>query len=126
MTKKNPKAFPFADRELTLQIMDIIEIAKIQNHLKKGANEVTKTINRGYAEIAIIAADSDPIEIILHLPLLCEDKNVPYIFVGNKQVLGKACGLSRSVIACCISRGGDSAYNEQLRNLTNKIEKFLN
>ena len=33
-----------------------------------------------------MAADTTPIEILLHLPLLCEDKNVPYVFVHSKQV----------------------------------------
>jgi len=42
--------------------------------LKKGANEATKTLNRGIAELIIIAADTEPLEIVLHLPLLCEDK----------------------------------------------------
>ena len=27
-----------------------------------------------------MTADVEPIEIVLHLPLLCEDKNVPYVF----------------------------------------------
>lgn len=34
----------------------------------------TKTLNRGIAEIIILTADTEPIEILLHLPLLCEDK----------------------------------------------------
>jgi hypothetical protein len=34
--------------------------------LKKGANEVTKTLNRGTAEIVVMAADTEPIEIVLH------------------------------------------------------------
>lgn len=34
----------------------------------------TKTLNRGTAEIVILAADAEPLEILLHLPLLCEDK----------------------------------------------------
>uniref|UniRef100_A0A671K5D4 Ribosomal protein eL8/eL30/eS12/Gadd45 domain-containing protein n=1 Tax=Sinocyclocheilus anshuiensis TaxID=1608454 RepID=A0A671K5D4_9TELE len=42
-----------------------------------------------------MAADAEPLEIILHLPLLCEDKNVPYVFVRSKQALGRACGVSR-------------------------------
>lgn len=42
--------------------------------IKKGANETTKTLNRGIAELVIIAADTTPLEIVLHLPLLCEDK----------------------------------------------------
>jgi U4/U6 small nuclear ribonucleoprotein SNU13 len=39
-----------------------------------------------------MAADAEPLEIILHLPLLCEDKNVPYVFVRSKAALGRACG----------------------------------
>ena len=42
--------------------------------IKKGANEATKTLNRGISELIILAADAHPLEIILHLPLLCEDK----------------------------------------------------
>ena len=46
----------------------------IIHKVKKGANEATKTLNRGIAELIIIAADTTPLEIVLHLPLLCEDK----------------------------------------------------
>ena len=67
--------------------------------LRKGANEATKTLNRGQSEFVILAADSEPLEILLHIPLLCEDKNVPYVFVRSKQALGRACGVSRPVIA---------------------------
>ena len=45
----------------------------------------TKTLNRGLAEFIVMAADAEPLEILLHLPLLCEDKNVPYVFVRSKQ-----------------------------------------
>jgi hypothetical protein len=38
-------------------------------------------LNRGISELIIMSADAEPIEILLHLPLLCEDKNVPYVFV---------------------------------------------
>ena len=34
----------------------------------------TKTLNRGIAELIVLTADTEPIEILLHLPLLCEDK----------------------------------------------------
>jgi U4/U6 small nuclear ribonucleoprotein SNU13 len=42
-------------------------------------------LNRGLAEFIVMAADAEPLEILLHLPLLCEDKNVPYVFVRSKQ-----------------------------------------
>ena len=34
----------------------------------------TKTLNRGISEFVVMAADTEPIEILLHLPLLAEDK----------------------------------------------------
>ena len=49
--------------------------------IKKGANEATKTLNRGQAELIVIAADAEPLEIVLHLPLLCEDKVTSNIFI---------------------------------------------
>jgi U4/U6 small nuclear ribonucleoprotein SNU13 len=100
--KVNPKAFPLADAKLTLNILDLVSQANNYKQLKKGANEATKTLNRGIAELIVLAADTEPLAILLHLPLLCEDKNVPYVFVPSRQALGRACGVSRSVIACSI------------------------
>ena len=34
----------------------------------------TKCLNRGIAEFIVMAADAEPLEILLHIPLLCEDK----------------------------------------------------
>jgi ribosomal protein L7Ae-like RNA K-turn-binding protein len=75
------KAFPLADSELTIAILDLVHQATNYKQVKKGANEATKTLNRGISEMIVMAADAEPIEILLHLPLLCEDKNVPYVFV---------------------------------------------
>ncbi|CAJ0575561.1 unnamed protein product, partial [Mesorhabditis spiculigera] len=77
----NPKAYPLADTQLSQKLLDLVQQAMNYKQLKKGANEATKTLNRGIAEVIIMAADAEPLEIILHLPLLCEDKNVPYVFV---------------------------------------------
>ena len=77
----NPKAYPLADQALTAKILNLVQQATNYKQTKKGANESTKTLNRGISEVIVMAADAEPIEIILHLPLLCEDKNVPYVFV---------------------------------------------
>jgi U4/U6 small nuclear ribonucleoprotein SNU13 len=75
--------------------LDVLQQASALKQIKKGANEATKTLNRGIAELIVLAADASPLEILLHLPLLCEDKNVPYVFVNSKSDLGKMCGVSR-------------------------------
>jgi len=73
----NPKAYPLADAELSVQILDLVQQASNYKQLKKGANEATKTLNRGITDLIIMAADTEPLEILLHLPLLCEDKVRP-------------------------------------------------
>ena len=75
------KAFPLADAELTVALLELVQQATNYKQTKKGANEATKTLNRGISELIVMAGDAEPIEILLHLPLLCEDKNVPYVFV---------------------------------------------
>jgi U4/U6 small nuclear ribonucleoprotein SNU13 len=55
-------------------LLEVIQAAAGFKKIKKGANEATKTLNRGQSELIIIAADAQPLEIVLHLPLLCEDK----------------------------------------------------
>eukprot|EP00105_Crassostrea_gigas_P033339 XP_011456681.1 PREDICTED: 13 kDa ribonucleoprotein-associated protein [Crassostrea gigas] len=70
----NPKAYPLADASLTQEILDLVQQASHYKQLKKGANEATKTLNRGISEFIVMAADAEPLEILLHLPLLCEDK----------------------------------------------------
>jgi U4/U6 small nuclear ribonucleoprotein SNU13 len=80
-----------ADAQLTNVIMDIVQQASNYKQLKKGANEATKTLNRGISEFVVMAADTEPIEILLHLPLLAEDKNVPYVFVSDSLGLSTAC-----------------------------------
>ncbi|XP_040840361.1 NHP2-like protein 1 [Ochotona curzoniae] len=99
----NPKAYPLAITHLTKKVLDLVQQSCNYKQLRKGANEATKTLNRGISEFIVMAADGEPLEIILHLPLLCEDKNVPYVFVRSKQALGLACEVSGPVIACSIT-----------------------
>ena len=85
----------------------------------------TKTLNRGTSEIIILAADTAPLAILLHLPLLCEDKNVPYVYVPSKTALGRACGVSRAVIACSVTTNEASDLMPQIRELKNKVERLM-
>jgi len=119
------KAFPLADADLTIAMLDLVQQASNYKQTKKGANEATKTLNRGISEIIIMAADAEPIEILLHLPLLCEDKNVPYVFVPSKVALGRACGVSRPVIACSITTNEASQLKSTIDGMKIKIEQLL-
>ncbi|KAF0929190.1 hypothetical protein E2562_016428 [Oryza meyeriana var. granulata] len=121
----NPKAYPLADSQLAQAIQELVSQAANYKQLKKGANEATKTLNRGIAEFVVMAADAEPLEILLHLPLLTEDKNVPYVFVPSKQALGRACGVTRPVIACSVTSNEGSSLRDPINNLKVAIEKLL-
>ncbi|KAJ2903029.1 L30e-like protein [Zalerion maritima] len=116
-------AWPQADAALTQELLDLVQQAGHYRQLKKGANECTKTLNRGVSELIILAADTEPLAILLHLPLLCEDKNVPYIYVPSKLALGRACGVTRSVIAASITTNEASDLMATIRTLKDKVER---
>jgi len=124
-SKVNPKAYPLADAELSVKILDLIQQSANYKQLKKGANEATKTLNRGISEFVVLAADAEPLEILLHLPLLCEDKNVPYVFVPSKVALGRACGVSRPVISCSVTSNEASQLKDQIQKIKDQIEQLL-
>jgi U4/U6 small nuclear ribonucleoprotein SNU13 len=123
MAATNPKAYPLADDALSAKLLDLASQANNYKQLKKGANEATKTLNRGIAEFILMAADTEPIEILLHLPLLCEDKNVPYVFVPSKVALGRACGVSRPVIAASVTSNDASQLKAQIQKARNPCKK---
>ena len=118
------RAKPLADADLQRQIFKTCEQAVLLKKLKRGANEATKSLNRDIAEVIVLAADATPLEIILHLPLLCEDKNVPYIFVPSMAALGAACGTSRNVVACAlVKKFNDNSLETEIQALKIAIEK---
>ena len=108
-----------------IALLDLVQQATHYKQTKKGANEATKTLNRGISELIVMAADAEPIEILLHLPLLCEDKNVPYVFVPSKIALGRACGVSRPVISCSITTNEASQLKTTIEQMKIKIEQLL-
>ncbi len=40
--------------------------------------------------VVILAADISPMDVISHIPVLCEDHNIPYIYVTSRAELGAA------------------------------------
>ena len=60
----------------------------------------TKTLNRGIAEFIVMAADAEPLEILLHLPLLCEDKVTFYML--NKGIVRPTRSSNMEIL--CVTR----------------------
>lgn len=56
--------------------------------VKYGINHITYLVEKGQAQLVVIAHDVDPIELVLWLPALCRKMGVPYCIIKGKSRLG--------------------------------------
>lgn len=109
-------------KELVNQIYEVVERARDTGKVKKGVNEATKQVERRQAKLVVMAEDVSPEEILAHMPLLCEDRGVPYLYVPSKEELGAASGLMVSTAAVAITDLGEG--EEMTGEILEKIGKI--
>jgi len=97
-----------------------LEVARDTGRVKKGTNETTKAIERGNAELVVVAEDVQPEEIVMHIPELAAEKDVPYLFVGAQDDLGHAAGLEVGSAAAAIVDAGDA--DGDVEDIAGKVE----
>ncbi len=56
----------------------------------------------------LVAENVEPPEIVAHLPLLCDERRAPYVYVPEKHRLGQAAGLMVSSAAAAIEEPGEA------------------
>jgi len=101
------------------KVYELVEVARSTGKIKKGTNETTKATERGLAKLVIIAEDVDPKEIVMHLPILCKEKNIPFVYVPSKKDLGAAAGLRTQAASVAIIDPGEG------KTLLNEIIEAL-
>lgn len=99
------------------KIYEIVEVAANTGKVKRGVNETTKAVEREKAKLVVIAKDVTPEVITMHLPPLCDEKKIPYVYVPSKEELGNASGINVPVSALAIIDEGDA------KNLIEKLRK---
>ena len=80
-------------KDLVEKVLEAAQLASATGKIRRGVNESTKAIERGIAKLVIMAEDVSPEEILMHLPIICEEKDVPYVYVTSKEELGRASGI---------------------------------
>ncbi len=85
------------------QALQIVEVVKQSGKIKKGLNEVTKAIERSQAKIVLLASDANPAELVMHIPILCDEKEIKCVVAGNREELGVAAGLAVGTVALAIT-----------------------
>ncbi|MHA1409408.1 MAG: 50S ribosomal protein L7Ae [Candidatus Odinarchaeia archaeon] len=108
--------------ELADQAYQALELARDTGKIRKGTNETTKAIERGIAKLVVIATDVDPPEIVAHIPLLCEEKKIPYIYVPSKQKLGTSVGIDVSSSAVAVVDEGKA--KDKINDIAKKVAEL--
>lgn len=109
-------------KELADKAAEALEIARETGKVSKGTNEVTKAVERGVAQLVLIAEDVEPAEIVAHLPLLAEEKEIPYIYIPTKDELGAAAGLNVGTTSSAIVEAGDA--EDLIKEIIEKVEEL--
>eukprot|EP00850_Spirogloea_muscicola_P005797 SM000027S09578 [mRNA] locus=s27:124229:125217:+ [translate_table: standard] len=90
-----PIAKPLASKKLNKKALKIVKRAAKTKQLKRGVREVVKALRKGQKGVCILAGDISPIDSITHVPILCEENDVPYVYVPSKEDLGTAGAVKR-------------------------------
>ena len=97
-------------KDLVNAVYEAVRVSKQSGKVRKGTNETTKAIERGISKLVVIAEDVEPPEVVAHLPILCEERNAPFIFVPSKQQLGASLGIDVGSAAATIVDAGEAQH----------------
>uniref|UniRef100_W5MTR7 H/ACA ribonucleoprotein complex subunit 2 n=2 Tax=Lepisosteus oculatus TaxID=7918 RepID=W5MTR7_LEPOC len=116
----NAIAQPLASRKLTKKLYKCVKKASKQKQIRRGVKEVQKFINKGEKGIVVLAGDTLPIDVYCHIPVMCEDRSLPYAYVPSKVDLGTSAGSKRPTCVIMIKPHEDyqEAYDECLEEVT--------
>eukprot|EP00943_MAST-04B_sp_MAST-4B-sp1_P009223 g9223.t1 len=119
----SPIAQPLADAELTKKCLKLVKkVAKADSKkLRRGVKECVKYIRKDEKGLCLIAGDISPIDVITHLPILCEEADIPYVYVPSKAELGSAAMTKRptSCVLIKVEKGSSlyDLFNECVKEL---------
>ena len=105
----SPIANPLADEKLAKKVLKCVKAAAKDKLIRRGVKEVVKALKKGEKGLAVIAGDISPVEVIAHVPILCEEKNIAYIYVPAKEELGLASLTKRPTSIVMVRHGAEFA-----------------
>merc|ERR1711934_1294797 len=121
-----PYCEPLADKKLSKKLFKCIKKATKTKQVLRGVKEVVKAVRKGTKGLAVIAGNISPMDVISHLPILCEDNDVPYVYVRSKEELGAA-GLTKRPTSCMLIAPAikkDLDEPEGYEEVKKKVEKM--
>ncbi|ADM12581.1 rRNA processing protein [Encephalitozoon intestinalis ATCC 50506] len=82
-----PIASPIASESTTEMIASLVRDQAERGVLSTGIKKCQKRILEGSRGLLVLTADTTPMDLITHLPAVCEDRGIKYVFVRRKVSL---------------------------------------
>lgn len=118
----SPIANPMASEAIRNKILKLSRHLNREKNLKRGVKDVVKSIRKGAKGIVILAADVSPVDVISHIPILCEENGIPYIYVRSRMELGIAAETKKPTSVVLMQAPKDKALEEKYTKLHAKIK----
>ncbi len=114
-----------SDKDTKEAVYNLVQLVSKNGRIKKGSNEVTKAAERGSALFIVLAEDINPPELLAHVPLICDEKNIPYGYVESQEFLAKEAGMpagtrTASIAIMEVGQGAQEKF-EEVKSLIAKI-----
>ncbi|KAF2774122.1 L30e-like protein [Teratosphaeria nubilosa] len=120
-----PFANPLCGDKEQKKVLKGVKKAAKSKALKRGVKECVKCIRKSPVAnptaaaatlppgIVVLAADISPMDVISHIPVLCEDHGIPYLYVPSRAELGAAGSTKRPTsVVMVMPRAGKGAKEE--------------
>lgn len=119
----NEIAKPVANPKLTKRLLKLIKKSSTKkDKLTRGLKNVQTRIRKGDTGLCIFAGDVTPIDVYCHMPIVCEEKNIPYCFVTSKRSISACLGAKRPCIVALIKP--DDEYKDLFKKCYDKVSKL--
>lgn len=122
-----------------------VSLAAANKSLKRGVKEVVKALRKSPipaanapittpAGIVVLAADISPMDVISHIPVLCEDHGIPYVYVTSRAELGSAGATKRPTSVVMVvpkssgkskKKDGESEGDEDFSKVYDELLKIV-
>ena len=125
----SPIAKPMASEKVTLKLIGLTSKLAGNNLVRKGVKAVNKFFRseelKNNKSICVLAGDVSLVDVISHIPILCEKNKVPYIYIPSRQALGKASKTKRPTsVVILLQPPEGNKYREKFDIIKEVVEKY--
>jgi H/ACA ribonucleoprotein complex subunit 2 len=119
-----PIASPLAGHRLTKKLGDLIGQCATERKLVYGVKDTGKLLKKQEQGICVLGGNVSPMDVITHIPAICENQGVPFVFIPTKEQIGAFAQRSGPVACVVIRAPEDDSYLQEYETVVSEIQSL--